>query len=285
MPVAALPSGPLPYRESGEPAAPTALLVHGVVVGSSVWSRVEAELTARGWRVIVPDIPLGCHRTAAGAAVDTSPAGIAEVLHELVEHLGLRGCTLVGNDTGGALCQFALDQDPSAFGSVVLTNCDAFTSFPPTPFGFFRWLGRHPRALALVYAPMRWSLARRVAYGLLAREAVPDEVTQDWWAPYFADAGVRRDAQRFLSAVDPVALDSVTRRLHRFAGPVTLCWAVEDRVFHRRLARRLHGELRDPELIWVTGSRTFVMWDRADAVADAVVSTANRSGPRSAADQ
>jgi pimeloyl-ACP methyl ester carboxylesterase len=48
MPVAALDSGPLAYREVGPPDGPIALLVHGVLVGGTVWSRTEAELCARG---------------------------------------------------------------------------------------------------------------------------------------------------------------------------------------------------------------------------------------------
>ena len=39
--------------------------------------------------------------------------------------------TLVGNDTGGALCQIVASQRPAWLGRLVLTSCDAFEHFPP----------------------------------------------------------------------------------------------------------------------------------------------------------
>ena len=48
--------------------------------------------------------------------------------------LDLQDVTLVGNDTGGGLCQFLIDAHPERIGRLVLTNCDAFDKFPPFPF-------------------------------------------------------------------------------------------------------------------------------------------------------
>ena len=52
--------------------------------------------------------------------------------------------TLVGNDTGGGLCQFVIDAHPDAVGRLVLTNCDAFDKFPPFPFPIVFALLRGP---------------------------------------------------------------------------------------------------------------------------------------------
>ena len=60
--------------------------------------------------------------------------------------LDLTDVTLVGSDTGGAICQLVLDEDASRIGRLVLTNCDAFDTFPPFPFDLLFRLGRHPRA-------------------------------------------------------------------------------------------------------------------------------------------
>jgi pimeloyl-ACP methyl ester carboxylesterase len=109
------------------------------------------------------------------ATADLSPSGVARLLHELVAALAIDGCTLVGNDTGGALCQFAIDQDPTPFAALVLTNCDAFTDFPPRPFGWLRWVGRRPRLLRALYGPMRATVVRRAAYRVLARRPIPGE--------------------------------------------------------------------------------------------------------------
>ena len=42
--------------------------------------------------------------------------------------------TLVGNDTGGALCQLVVTRHPERIGRLVLTNCDAYDEFPPSMF-------------------------------------------------------------------------------------------------------------------------------------------------------
>jgi pimeloyl-ACP methyl ester carboxylesterase len=62
----------------------------------------------------------------------------------------------------------------------------------------------------------------------------------------------------------------VTRRLATYDRPVTLCWAVEDRLFTEAHGRRLHAIFRDATFVPVHDSRAFVMWDRPDAVAAAV---------------
>ena len=71
-------------------------------------------------------------RSTTGAVL--SPPGIATLIADFISALGLSDVTLVGNDTGGGLCQFVVDAHPDAVGRLVLTNCDAFDKFPPFPF-------------------------------------------------------------------------------------------------------------------------------------------------------
>ena len=55
----ALPQGTIRYRErgSGEPI----VFVHGVLVNGDLWRGVAPRLAERGYRCIVPDLPLGSH--------------------------------------------------------------------------------------------------------------------------------------------------------------------------------------------------------------------------------
>ena len=62
--------------------------------------------------------------------------------------LDLSDVTLVGNDTGGAICQYLVDTDRSRIGRLVLTNCDCFEQFPPPSLQRFvelRAASRSPR--------------------------------------------------------------------------------------------------------------------------------------------
>ena len=88
---------------------------------------------------------------------ELSPRAVARIIISFLEALDLRDVVLVGNDTGGAVCQFLLDEDASRIGRLVLTNCDAFDTFPPFPFNLLFRLGRHPVASRIALQPMRWS--------------------------------------------------------------------------------------------------------------------------------
>ena len=131
MPTIDLPHGTVRYRQVGpDGAAPPVVFVHGSLVNASLWSQTADALAAAGNRSYAPDLPLGSHTIALGARADQSPRGIARQLAAFLEALDLdRDVTLVGNDTGGAICQFLLDEDASRLGRVVLTNCDAFANF------------------------------------------------------------------------------------------------------------------------------------------------------------
>ena len=62
------------------------------------------------------------------------PRGVARLIAAFLEALELDDVTLVGNDTGGAICQLVVDRHPERLGRLVLTNCDAFENFPPKAF-------------------------------------------------------------------------------------------------------------------------------------------------------
>ena len=104
-----LSQGTIRYREdgTGEPL----LFVHGVVVNGDLWRKVVPRLS-KDFRCIVPDWPLGSHETPMSADADLSPPGLARLVVDFMDALGLETVTLVGNDTGGALCQLVATRIP-----------------------------------------------------------------------------------------------------------------------------------------------------------------------------
>src|SRR5262245_21679636 len=119
MPTVDLPIGPVDYRDhrpdsAGTAAtadapgtrAPVAVFVHGFLVNGTLWDPV-AERLAAGVRCIVPDWPLGAHRRPADPDAELSPTTVAESVLALLDALDLDDVVLVGNDTGGGLCQLA----------------------------------------------------------------------------------------------------------------------------------------------------------------------------------
>ena len=110
MPTVALPSGPIDYRVFGPDGAdvPVAVCVHGFLVNGTLWDPVAERLADSGVRTIVPDWPLGAHRTPVPTELELTPGSVARAVLELLDELDLKNVVLVGNDSGGALCQLAL---------------------------------------------------------------------------------------------------------------------------------------------------------------------------------
>src|SRR5437868_4113845 len=123
-------AGTIHYRERGS-GAPV-VFVHGLLTNGDLWRDVVPPLAAHR-RCIVPDWPLGSHTEAMGAHADLSTPGLAKLVAEVLTALDLEQVTLVGNDTGGAVCQLVAAHHPARLGGLVLASCDAFEVYPPPP--------------------------------------------------------------------------------------------------------------------------------------------------------
>lgn len=265
-----LPQGTITYRASGpvESAHPPVVFVHGLLVDGRLWDDVADRLAAAGVRSYQLNLPLGSHVEPMRPEADLSPRGLAAIIDGCLRALGLDGVTLVGNDTGGALCQFTIDRHPERIGRLLLTNCDAFDKFPPPPFGALVAAARHPALTRALLAPMGSTALRHSAlgFGLLARDFDP-ELTRSWLEPARRQAAIRADIARFARAVAPAELLDVSTRLDRFSGPVAIVWGEADRVFKPEMGQRLAGAFAGATYTGVAGSRTFVALDAPDQLA------------------
>jgi pimeloyl-ACP methyl ester carboxylesterase len=268
-----LPAGTIHYRHAGPEGGRPVVFVHGFLVDRTVWGSVPKQLARRGYRTYAPTWPLGAHRTAMDPDAELSPRGVARIVLAFLEALDLRDVVLVGNDTGGAICQFVLDEDPSRVGALVLTNCDAFDQFPPFPFNLMFRLARHPFANNAVMQGIRLRAVRNsiLGFGGLVERRLDDE-TLPWVTPYLHDAGVRRDVARFARGWRRDALTEVQDSLKRFDRPVLLTWGQNDRFFTPELGRRLADTFPDGRLVEVPGARTFVALDQPETLTDEIAS-------------
>ena len=275
MPIVDLPLGPVDYRVFGPdaPDAPTAVFVHGFLVNGTLWDPVAEKLAAAGVRSIVPDWPLGAHRTPARPDVELSPTAVGQAVLDLLEALGLDDVTLVGNDTGGAICQLALKGDHHRIGGLVLTNCDAFENFPPALFVPLFKLARHRAAVWTVLQTTRVRTLRHspLAFGPLLRRPRSATLTRGWVQPALSDPRIRRDITRFARGVERRELLDAASWLGRFDRPTRLVWGKRDRWFSIATAQRLANAFPRARLVEVEDATTFVSIDQPDAVANAIV--------------
>ena len=194
---------------------------------------------------------------------DLSPRGLARLVAAFLETLDLDDVLLVGSDTGGAVSQLVLDEAPDRVGRLVLTNCDAFDTFPPFPFDWLFRLARHEGPSRLLLQSMRPAVLRQQLARLrLAGPPRPDrggEPALD--EPYLTDAGVRRDVTSFALDWTGAELADAGRWLARFDRPVLLAWAPRDPFFGKELAARLLSTFPDATLVEFPDARTFVSLD------------------------
>jgi pimeloyl-ACP methyl ester carboxylesterase len=263
---AQLRAGTIAYRDEG--SGPTLLFVHGVFANSALWSKLIPLLTDR-YRCIAPDWPLGSHSIPLGG--ELSPYAVADMIGEFIQELGLEDVTLVGNDTGGALCQMFVVRHPGVVRRLVLTNCDAYDKFPPQPFTYLVWVAHIPGSMSLLALSLRPRFMRRlpIAYGWLAKR-MPREVEDAFVAPPMRDKRVRDDITNFLKAANKKQLIETAARYRSIDIPVLLAWGEDDKAFKIGFAERMARDMPNARLVRIPDSYTFVALDQPERLAQAL---------------
>jgi pimeloyl-ACP methyl ester carboxylesterase len=278
-----LEQGTIHYSESGPADGRPIVFVHGFLMAGDLWADLGERLAARGLRAIMPTWPLGAQPEPMRPGADVTPRGVAAIVAGFLEALGLDDVVLVGNDSGGAICQLVAVDHPERLGALVLTNCDAFENFPPSFFKALVTAAKLPGALRAALAPMRTAAARRgpLGYGLLSHGDV-DHLARHWVEPVFAQPEVMDELRRFVVAIDKALTLDAAARLPAFDRPVLLAWALDDRFFPVEDAHRLAALLPDARVETITDSRAFSMIDQPERLAGLI---AEHAAQRSAAGQ
>ena len=278
MPAIQLQQGTIHYEEAGPPDGRPVVFVHGYLMGGDLWAVLGEKLAARGLRAIMPTWPLGAHTEPMRPGADVTPRGVAAIVAGFLEALALEDVVLVGNDTGGALCQVVAVDHPARLGALVLTNCDMYENFPPSFFKALVAAAKLPGGLKGALQPMRTAAARRspLGYGLLSHGDV-DHLASGWVRPVFDDPAVLEDVRRFTVALDNELTLDAAARLPGFGKPVLLAWGTDDKLFPLALAQRMAAAVPEAHLATIAGSRTFTMIDQPERLATLIAEVAQRS--------
>ena len=263
-----LPQGTISYRElgGGEPI----VLVHGLLTNGELWRDVAPKL-ASDFRVIVPDWPLGSQKIPLDPGADLSPPGLARLIADFLSALGLGNVTLVGNDTGGAICQLVAVNHPERIGRLVLTPCDAYENFLPPAFRPLQVLARIPGSVYLIAQSLRPRAAHRLplAYGWIMKRR-DDALTTAWLEPARTSRAIRREVASILKGISPRYTLEAAEHFGEFRKPVLIAWAPEDRFFKLRYAERMAEAFPDARLELIEDSYTFVSLDQPERTAELI---------------
>jgi pimeloyl-ACP methyl ester carboxylesterase len=267
-----LSAGTIEYQDTGG-NGPALVLLHGLMMDASLWDGPIADLSA-DHRCVAPTLPLGAHRHVMHPGADLSLPGIARLVAELVDRLGLQDVTLIGNDTGGALVQLLIGDGTARAGRVVLASCDAFDNFPPGLTGKTLLLaGKLPPVLfGLFMQQMRIRAVRRLPIGFGWLTMRGDAATARWMKPVLTQPEIRRDTVRVLraAAADTGVLLKAAERLPGFDGPALVVWAAGDRVMPPEHGRRLAELLPHGQLIEIEDSYTLIPLDQPARLAQII---------------
>jgi pimeloyl-ACP methyl ester carboxylesterase len=283
MPAVSLSTGTIHYEKSGPADGRPMVLVHGYGMGGSLWRPLTERLSSRGFSVLAPTWPLGAHPEATRAGANLTMEGMAALVAEFLETLGLEDVVLVGNDTGGAIAQIvATGTARDRLGALVLTSCDAFEHFPPAILKPFIAAAKFPPAFNAAIQPLRLRPTRKLTYGPLAHADI-DDLVVEWIRPALADAGVREDLRRFTASLNRQTTIDAGARLSQFSRPALVVWSADDAFFPVSDGRRLAATLPNGRFELIERSRTFSMIDQPDVLADLIAEFAHDGATDAAA--
>jgi pimeloyl-ACP methyl ester carboxylesterase len=259
--------GQVRVRDTGGTGRPV-LLVHSLLLDPDLYAALAPLLTARGYRCLVPELPLGAHALALRPDADLSPPGLSRLLVEVLDALEVSRASVVGVDTGGALTQLLMSQHRDRVDSVVLTACDAYEDFPPR--SFVGWLLRPlfwPGVLTAMASLARLAVVRRLlVLRPITHRGVDDEMLVQWTAP-MRNREVRRDVRAVLREMHPRHTLAAAEANRDFPRPVLIAWGDDDRLFRRHLGERLARDLPRARLVTLADCAAFAAIDQPEVLA------------------
>jgi pimeloyl-ACP methyl ester carboxylesterase len=265
MPALELSAGTVEYEDTGG-GGPVMVMLHGLLMDSSQWRHLIADLRA-DYRCVAPTLPLGGHRRPMRADADLSLPAQVRLVGEFLEGLDLSDVTLIGIDTGGGLAQIVVAERPERIARMVLVSPETFDNYPPGLPGHAVWLaGQLPGGMAAALQPLRLRVLRRLpmSFGWMSKRPVPDEVMDSWLRPVLTQREIRRDVRKYVRGArrDSHLLRAASERMAEFDRPVLVVWAREDRVMPPEHGRRLAELLPQGRLAEIGDSYTLVTEDQ-----------------------
>jgi pimeloyl-ACP methyl ester carboxylesterase len=247
-------------------SGPAIVFVHGYLVDGRLWDGVVEALSDR-FRCIAPDWPLGAHAVAMHPDADLTPPGIATVIEGFLAALDLDDVILVGNDSGGAMCQVLVARRPARVGRLVLTNCDTHDNFPPGIFKLMPPLAKLPGGMQAMALPFRIPAVTRAAFRPFSKTRPPAGLVESWAGAALRDRAVMRDTAKVTRGMDKRHTLAAAESLGGSEFPLLLAWAPGDRFFPIHYAERLGTEIGGAKLVRIPDSATFVPLDQPDRLA------------------
>lgn len=209
----------LRLRDTGPRDGPAVILLHGFGASLETWEPWAAALSARH-RVIRFDLP-GFGLTGADPTGDYSDGRAMTILADLMDRLGVRRASVVGNSLGGRIAWNFAARHPERVSRLVLISPDGFAS---PGFAYDRPAETPLMMRALPYVAPRALLRANLA-AAYANPAALSEATVTRYRDLMLAPGVRR---AILARLGQVVLRDPAPTLARVEAPTLLLWGEKD---------------------------------------------------------
>jgi pimeloyl-ACP methyl ester carboxylesterase len=244
-------SGRISYIEQGR--GPVALFVHGVLLNGHLWRHQLAGLSDMRRCIAVDLLAHGDTEIAPGH--DISVTANAEMLKQFLDALKIDQMDLVGNDSGGGICQIFAALHPERVRSLTLTDCDTHDNWPPEAFKPFLAMAANGGLRRTLEAMLADKSIYRSPNALGPAYEDPgqlsDEDIEAYLQPFVRTEQRTRDLQRFLAAFDNKHTLAVEDRLRTLKAPTLIVWGTDDVYFDLKwshwLAQNIPGTRRRVE--------------------------------------
>jgi pimeloyl-ACP methyl ester carboxylesterase len=247
------------------------VLLHDIAAGAFTWEKIMRQLAPLKRAVYAFDM-LGYGQSDFPWPADTSVWGQADVLFYLLNDLKLTNIVLVGHGLGGGVAQILASRFyRQQTKALVLVNSvcylQAFAANWPLP---------DMKKRQELEAPKETSLDDFVQE---LRETLPvavektkafQRVIDSYVVPWENELGKEVLYQHIRLSI-PYYVNAVASDLKTTGQPTLIIWGEKDILFPVELAKRLHREIPNSQLVVIPNANHLVLFDASDAVAKALV--------------
>ena len=217
--------GEFQYVEQGE--GKILLLLHGLFGALSNW-QATLDHFSPNYKVVIPLMPM-----FTMPITKLSVKGLANYIHDFVEHKGYKEVTLLGNSLGGHVGLVYVTTHPEKVNAMMLTGSSGLYE---NAMG-----GSFPKRGNYEYIETK---AREVFYD-------PKIATKELVDDVYATVNDRMKALKTLSIAKSAIRHNMANDLPEMKQPVCLIWGKEDGVTPPEVAHDFHKLLPNSDLFWI----------------------------------
>ncbi|HYR86462.1 MAG TPA: alpha/beta fold hydrolase [Terriglobia bacterium] len=230
------------YRDigKGEPI----VFLHGFA-GAHAWDGVVERVAARRRALVVETLGLG--DTEGPSSAEFGLPAQAAMVRGLLSALEIPAAHIVGNDTGGVIAQFFAVRWPHCVKSLVLSDCDAHGTWPPTHVASAAAVMGIPGGTLALASLMKIRAVARSRFGFGRMVHDKRLLTPDRLARYSETVAGNRERRirlkRFFRSFDRGELATMNQLLGQLRVPALIIWGAENAYWSTSWARTLYDAI------------------------------------------